>query len=97
MKIDDAFPYITMADGRYLFHHATFRDAVNMAKKLVEKDWDSIVILKKENDGTRAIGTVRMQNGRPHWVSKRYDVFNGRVAVPMKPGKKKKKPAPFGL
>ena len=97
--IDDLFPYETMMGGRILFHHRTFQDALNMAKSWVKKDWDSIVILKKEKSGeTRVIGTVRMQNGKPYWLAKRYDLFNGRVAVPIKKGKKKKSvPAPFGL
>lgn len=96
-KMTDPFPYYTMKNGHILFHHRTFKDALNLAKSWVEKDWDSVVICKEEPDGYRVIGTVRMQNGKPHWLSKRYDVFNGRIAVPIKKGKKKSKPAPFGL
>lgn len=96
MKDYEITPYATMMDGRILFRHGSFRDALYLAKRWVHKDWDSIVIIKYDKDGSyRAVGTVRMQNGKPYWLAKRYDVFNGRVAVPMKPGKKK--PAPFGL
>lgn len=98
-RIDEVFPYTTMKNGRVLFHHMTFKDALDLAKSWVEKDWDSIVILKEDKSGeTRVIGTVRMQNGKPYWLAKRYDLFNGRIAVPIKKGKKKKStPAPFGL
>ena len=98
-KTDELFPYQIMVDGRVIFQTATFQNALDSAKKWIQKDWDAAVILKIEKSGeTRVIGTVRMQNGKPYWLAKRYDMFNGRVAVPIKKGKKKKsKPAPFGL
>lgn len=96
---DEYFPYATMKDGRILFRHHSFQDALDLAKKWIYKDWDSIVIVKFDRSGSyKAIGTVRMQNGKPYWLAKRYDLFNGRIAVPIKKGKKKERiPAPFGL
>ena len=96
--IDEYFPYATMKDGRILFRHRSFQDALEVAKSWIHKEWDSIVIIKfDKSEDYKAIGTVRMQGGKPYWLAKRYDVFNGRVAVPIKKGKKKSKPAPFGL
>ena len=97
-SLDEYFPYATMKDGRILFRHRSFQDALEVAKSWIHKEWDSIVIIKfDKSEDYRAIGTVRMQGGKPYWLAKRYDVFNGRVAVPIKKGKKKSKPAPFGL
>ena len=97
-NLDEYFPYATMKDGRILFRHRSFQDALEVAKSWIHKEWDSIVIIKfDKSEDYRAIGTVRMQGGKPYWLAKRYDVFNGRVAVPIKKGKKKSKPAPFGL
>lgn len=96
---DEYFPYATMMNGRILFRHHTFQDALRVAKSWGHKEWDSIVIIKYDRTGDyKAIGTVRIQNGKPYWLAKRYDVFNGRIAVPIKKGKKKKSvPSPFGL
>ena len=97
-NLDEYFPYATMKDGRILFRHRSFQDALEVAKSWIHKEWDSIVIIKfDKSEDYKAIGTVRMQGGKPYWLAKRYDVFNGRVAVPIKKGKKKSKPAPFGL